>query len=66
MNSLDDGLVGMSLTYILSLCDVFQWCVRQSAEVENLTVSTERILAYIKLPSEPPHKVPNCSLEGGL
>ena len=58
MNSLDDGLVGMSLTYILSLCDVFQWCVRQSAEVENLMVSTERILAYIKLPSEPPHKVP--------
>lgn len=59
MSSLDDGLIGMALTYILSLCDVFQWCVRQSAEVENLMVSTERILAYIKLPSEPPHETPN-------
>ncbi len=59
MTTLDDGLIGMALTYILSLCDVFQWCVRQSAEVENLMVSTERILAYIKLPSEPPHEAPN-------
>ena len=25
MNALDDGLIGMALTYILSLCDVFQW-----------------------------------------
>ena len=58
MNALNNGLIGMALTYLQSLCDVFQWCVRQSAEVENLMVSTERILSYCKLPSEPPHEMP--------
>ena len=30
------GLVGLSLTYVRLLAGTFQWCVRQSAEVENM------------------------------
>ena len=38
-SSLNAGLVGLSLAYTISLADMFQYCVRLSAEVENL-VST--------------------------
>ena len=33
---LDPGLVGLSLVYVITLADMFQYCVRTSAEVENL------------------------------
>ena len=32
---LDAGLVGLSITYSMTLMGMFQWGVRQSAEVEN-------------------------------
>lgn len=36
----DRGLIGVSLAYILTLCGMFQWTVRQSAEVDNLVSYT--------------------------
>ena len=33
---LNVGLVGLGLTYTVSLTGMFQYCVRQSAEVENI------------------------------
>jgi len=33
--SLDPGLLGLGLTYIVGLAGMFQFCVRQSAELEN-------------------------------
>ena len=33
---LNGGLVGLIMTYAISLMGLFQWGVRQSAEVENL------------------------------
>lgn len=33
--NLDPPLVGLALTYSLSLNGMFQYCIRQSAEVEN-------------------------------
>ena len=33
---LDPGLVGLSLAYTITLTGMFQYCVRISAEVENL------------------------------
>ena len=33
---LNAGLVGLGLTYTVSLAGMFQYCVRQSAEVENI------------------------------
>ena len=38
--------------YVLQLAGLFQWCIRQSAEVENMMVSVERIVEYGRLPSE--------------
>ena len=39
LSALNAGLVGLALTYAVSLNGIFQVCVRQSAEVESL-VST--------------------------
>ena len=36
---LDPGLVGLSLAYSITLTGMFQYCVRVSAEVENLVSS---------------------------
>ena len=33
--ALNAGLVGLTVTYAMSLTWVFQWTIRQSAEVEN-------------------------------
>ncbi|XP_076453870.1 ATP-binding cassette sub-family C member 4-like isoform X2 [Babylonia areolata] len=51
-DSLDAGTVGLSVTYAMTLMGMFQWGVRQSAEVENQMVSVERVLEYSRLPSE--------------
>lgn len=37
---LDAGSVGLALTYASTLMGMFQWAVRQSAEVENLVTFT--------------------------
>ena len=36
LSALNAGLAGLSLVYSLALTDLFQYCVRQSAEVENV------------------------------
>ncbi|XP_071953210.1 ATP-binding cassette sub-family C member 4-like [Antedon mediterranea] len=50
--TLNAGTVGLSLTYALTLLSFFQWVVRQSAELENLMTSTERVLEYTNVKSE--------------
>ncbi|XP_019850009.1 PREDICTED: multidrug resistance-associated protein 4-like isoform X2 [Amphimedon queenslandica] len=50
--TLNAGLVGLALTYAISLNGTFQFCVRQSAEVEALMVSAERVMAYGMLDTE--------------
>uniref|UniRef100_G5E701 Multidrug resistance-associated protein 4 n=1 Tax=Loxodonta africana TaxID=9785 RepID=G5E701_LOXAF len=52
--SLDAGQVGLSLSYALTLMGMFQWCVRQSAEVENMMISVERVIEYTNLEKEAP------------
>ncbi len=42
----DVSLIGLSLTYIISLTGMFQYVVRQSVEVENL-VSKYVMNSYI-------------------
>jgi hypothetical protein len=34
--NLDPALLGLGLTYTISLAGMFQFCVRQSTEVENV------------------------------
>uniref|UniRef100_A0A8D1DXB2 Cystic fibrosis transmembrane conductance regulator n=1 Tax=Sus scrofa TaxID=9823 RepID=A0A8D1DXB2_PIG len=52
--TLDAGQVGLALSYALSLMGMFQWCVRQSAEVENMMISVERVIEYTDLEKEAP------------
>eukprot|EP00667_Euglena_gracilis_P000555 EG_transcript_556 len=49
---LDPGLLGFAVMYGVNLSGLFQWTVRQTAVVENLMTSVERIAEYAALPSE--------------
>ncbi|XP_009948351.1 PREDICTED: multidrug resistance-associated protein 4-like, partial [Leptosomus discolor] len=52
--TLDAGQVGLALSYAITLMGTFQWGVRQSAEVENLMISVERVMEYTELEKEAP------------
>ncbi|KAJ3039965.1 Multidrug resistance-associated protein 4 [Rhizophlyctis rosea] len=51
---LTGGSVGLLLSYVMQLIGLLQWAVRQSAEVENLMISVERVLEYTRLEEEAP------------
>ncbi|XP_049919631.1 ATP-binding cassette sub-family C member 4-like [Epinephelus moara] len=53
-DQLDAGSVGLALSYSVTLMGMFQWGVRQSAEVENMMTSVERVVEYTELESEAP------------
>ncbi|XP_064396710.1 ATP-binding cassette sub-family C member 4-like isoform X2 [Halichondria panicea] len=48
----DPALIGLALTYTLSLAQEFQYSVRLSADVESTMVATERIIEYSDLRNE--------------
>ncbi|XP_033100013.1 multidrug resistance-associated protein 4-like [Anneissia japonica] len=52
--NLNSGSAGLSFSYVLSLMGAFQWGVRQTAELENLMTSTERVLEYTDIEPEAP------------
>uniref|UniRef100_A0A6Q2YCT4 Multidrug resistance-associated protein 4 n=1 Tax=Esox lucius TaxID=8010 RepID=A0A6Q2YCT4_ESOLU len=53
-DELKAGAVGLALSYGVTLIGMFQWGVRQSAEVENMMTSVERVVEYTELDSEAP------------
>ncbi|XP_045910385.1 ATP-binding cassette sub-family C member 4-like isoform X2 [Micropterus dolomieu] len=65
-DGLEPGAVGLALSYAVTLTGMFQWGVRQSAEIENMMTSVERVVEYAELESEalwetdkqPPHDWP--------
>jgi len=50
---ISQGQIGIMLVYLCHMLPIFQWCMRQSCEVENLMTSVERILEYTALDAEP-------------
>lgn len=42
----DSGSVGLAITQALSLTGMFQWCIKQTTELENDITSVERVLEY--------------------
>ncbi|KAF5283711.1 hypothetical protein FQR65_LT13746 [Abscondita terminalis] len=46
------GSLGLALTQAISLTGTLQWCMRQSAEMENQMTSVERVLEYNKVEHE--------------
>ena len=54
------GDVGLGISSCIMLTGMLQWGVRQSAEVENLMTSVERVMEYSKLePEDLPNKPHN-------
>ncbi|XP_070582140.1 ATP-binding cassette sub-family C member 4-like [Ptychodera flava] len=53
-NWIDTGLAGLILSSAINLTAAFQYTVRQSAMVENMITSVERVVEYTKLEPEAP------------
>lgn len=51
-SSVDAGLVGLSVSYALSVTQALNWVIRSYCEIETNIVSVERIKEYIDLPTE--------------
>jgi ATP-binding cassette subfamily C (CFTR/MRP) protein 4 len=45
--------VGLVITQVISLIGMCNWGIRQTAELENLMTSVERVVEYSNLPKEP-------------
>ncbi len=45
---------GLAISSAMALTGMFQWGVRQSAEVENQMTSVERVIEYSNITSEAP------------
>lgn len=55
----DPGLVGLSLSYALSITQTLNWMVRQYTEIESNIVSVERLKEYVELTPEAPETIPD-------
>ncbi|KAG2214416.1 hypothetical protein INT47_000972 [Mucor saturninus] len=49
---IDPGLVGLSVSYALSVTQALSWVIRSYCDIETNIVSVERVNQYIELPRE--------------
>jgi ATP-binding cassette, subfamily C (CFTR/MRP), member 1 len=57
LGGVDAGLVGMVLSYCLSVSGALNWLVRSASEVEQNIVSVERLIQYAGLQPEAPMSI---------
>jgi ATP-binding cassette subfamily C (CFTR/MRP) protein 1 len=58
-NLMTPGIIGLSMSYALSITQSLNWIVRMTVEVETNIVSVERILEYSNLKPEAPEFIPD-------
>ncbi|XP_040905275.1 canalicular multispecific organic anion transporter 1 [Toxotes jaculatrix] len=51
-NSLDSGLVGLSISYALNVTQTLNWLVRMTSELETNIVAVERVNEYAEIENE--------------
>ncbi|XP_052077020.1 multidrug resistance-associated protein 1-like [Mytilus californianus] len=56
--SLSAGIVGLIITYALEITGCLQWVVRVISDLENNTVSIEKIQEYTETPTEAAWEIP--------
>ncbi|XP_055295955.1 multidrug resistance-associated protein 1 isoform X2 [Sitodiplosis mosellana] len=58
-NSIDPGMVGLSVSYALQITQTLNWLVRMTSEVETNIVAVERIKEYAETKQEAAWENPN-------
>ncbi|KAK3859641.1 hypothetical protein Pcinc_034255 [Petrolisthes cinctipes] len=57
--NISGGIVGLSVSYALSVTQTLNWLVRMTSDVETNIVAVERIKEYTETPQEAAWEVPN-------
>uniref|UniRef100_A0A182IP70 ABC-type glutathione-S-conjugate transporter n=1 Tax=Anopheles atroparvus TaxID=41427 RepID=A0A182IP70_ANOAO len=60
--SMNPGLVGLSVSYALQITQTLNWLVRMTSDVETNIVAVERIKEYGETKQEAPWELPNSTL----
>ena len=63
-DTMNSGLVGLSVTYALQVTDTLSWLVRTTSDVETNIVAVERIKEYEETPQEAPWDNPDNKTSG--
>ncbi|XP_076374474.1 multidrug-Resistance like Protein 1 isoform X2 [Megalopta genalis] len=58
-DTMEPGMVGLSVGYALQVTQTLNWLVRMTSDVETNIVAVERIKEYTETPQEAPWKNPN-------
>ncbi|TSP25420.1 Canalicular multispecific organic anion transporter 1 [Bagarius yarrelli] len=59
-NTLDSGMVGLSISYALNVTQTLNWLVRMTSELETNIVAVERVSEYTTIKNEAPWITDNC------
>ncbi|XP_060771637.1 ATP-binding cassette sub-family C member 2-like [Neoarius graeffei] len=59
-DSLDSGIVGLSISYALNVTQTLNWLVRMTSELETNIVAVERVSEYTEIENEAPWLTDKC------